>query len=75
MAPKTTLTFAQQLGARIAAARERAGLTKADCAKAAGIDWRRWNEYETGKVEPSAGKLYAIAKALGVSADSLRPRQ
>jgi len=59
------------LGARIGLARLRRGLLQTQAAEAAGITQTRWSEYETGAVEPSAGKLAAIAQALGASADEL----
>jgi len=59
------------LGARIGLARLRRGLLQTQAAEAAGITQTRWSEYETGAVEPSAGKLAAIALALEVSADEL----
>lgn len=61
------------LGERIQRARERKNLTKTEAAKLAGLPWKRWHEYETDQVEPSASKLFTLAEALGVTVDSLRP--
>lgn len=65
--------FAQKLGRKIKRHRERAKLTKTEAAEKAGMDYKRWHEYETGQREPSASRLYAIAKALGVTANDLKP--
>ncbi len=56
---------------RIRQVREAVAMSKSEAAAEAGLDWRRWHEYETGQVEPSASKLAAIAKALGVTTDFL----
>jgi transcriptional regulator with XRE-family HTH domain len=68
------MTFAEKLGRKIAKARNKAKLTKADAAREAGIpDWRQWHLYETGKKVPSAERFIAMAKALGVSTEALIP--
>ncbi|HVC98993.1 MAG TPA: helix-turn-helix transcriptional regulator [Pirellulales bacterium] len=59
------------LARQIRTAREAAGLTKSEAASVAGLEWKRWHEYETGEVEPTANKLATIARSLRVSADQL----
>ena len=57
--------------ARLAAAREAAGLTITDLADRAGLSISTVYGYETGRRTPQADQLGAIANALGVSADYL----
>ncbi len=59
------------IGGRIKAARERAGLTKADASKRAGIGWDAWHKIEGDQREPTGKTLAAICRALGASADEL----
>ena len=59
------------LGARIRAAREQAGLSKAVAARSAGLGWDAWHAIENDNREPSAKTLAAICRAIGASADEL----
>ena len=66
-----TKQLAPVLPARIRKAREAAGLTQTEAAKKAGCTQQVWAQYEGGLVDPTATRLTAIAKALGVSPGSL----
>lgn len=61
----------ETIGARIAAARERAGLSKAVAARRAEIGWDALHAIEQDRREPSAKTLAAICRALNASADEL----
>lgn len=61
------------LGASLRAARKRAGLTGEQVAARLGIPGSNWRAYEADDVEPTAGRLYEIADALGTTSDALRP--
>lgn len=66
------------LGARLRAARERAGLTLAQVAERSGAHLQAVYRIEAGKMDPTASRLAALCRALGVSADAmlgLRPRR
>lgn len=67
------MTFSERLGKKIQKAREKAKLTKTEAAAAAGMHYRHWHDYETGKHAPSIERFFDIAKALGVTSDSLKP--
>ena len=69
-APHVT-SFKEKIGKRIANLRNAAGLTKTDAARKAGMPYKHWWRYETGEMETGIEKLAQIAKALGVSMDSL----
>ena len=58
----------ETVGARIKRYREEAGLSPADIAELTGLSRSYISELETGTAQnPSADKLYALAKALGVA--------
>jgi transcriptional regulator with XRE-family HTH domain len=57
----------REIGRRIQAARSRAGLTQAEAAAAAEIDWRRWQRLENGAVNPTVHTLSRVAAALGLT--------
>lgn len=65
-----------ELGRRIAAAREAAGLTQTDVARLLGVTQATVSRLEGGLQEPTALRLADLAEALGVTADDLlgRPR-
>lgn len=71
MPRKPPPSYAMKLSARIKSIREKQGLTQAEAARKAGIDYKRWHEYENGH-EPTAERLFQIADALGVKTDELR---
>jgi transcriptional regulator with XRE-family HTH domain len=52
--------------------RQKAGLTQAELAKAAGVTQPHYQRWEAGKSEPPADKLAKIASALGVAATALK---
>jgi transcriptional regulator with XRE-family HTH domain len=57
---------------KIAAAREKAGLSQAAAAEAAGITRQRWNDIEKGrKPNIELDTLQRVAEALGVKAKDL----
>lgn len=56
---------------RLRTARERAGLSLRELEVRSGIHYQSLHRYEAGLVEPSAGKVALLARALGVSADWL----
>lgn len=58
------------LGALLARVRSAAGLTQADAARLAGIDRRRWHDYETGASTPDDATLAAMLRACDVAPDS-----
>jgi transcriptional regulator with XRE-family HTH domain len=62
---------AEDLGARLRAVRELAGLDQRDVAKAAGLSRRELQAAERGVKRLSADELHALAGALGVDADVL----
>jgi ribosome-binding protein aMBF1 (putative translation factor) len=65
--------FAAHVGAALRTARQRRKLTIEALAEAAGMARPRLSDYEAGRVEPSARKLHALARALRVKVDSLLP--
>jgi transcriptional regulator with XRE-family HTH domain len=67
------MKFTEKLGRKIQKAREKAKLTKTEAAAESKMSWRQWHLYETGQVMPSAERLFAIAKALGVTPGDLEP--
>jgi transcriptional regulator with XRE-family HTH domain len=58
-------------GARLKQARERAGLSQAELARRSGLSVRNVQNWEQGHREPLAGRLLALARALGVPVESL----
>lgn len=61
----------QQLGRRIAEAREATGCRQEDLGAAIGVASMTVSRYERGIMEPGATVLGRIAEVLGVSADHL----
>lgn len=59
------------IGGRIRAARIAKGLTHEGLAQATGLSLDSVQKIQAGRREPQASTLAAIARALGVSADSL----
>jgi ribosome-binding protein aMBF1 (putative translation factor) len=55
----------KQIGQMVRSAREEAELTQELAAAAAGIDYKRWQELEGGRVNPTARTLMRVADALG----------
>ena len=54
----------KEIGARIRTAREAAGLSQEDAAHRAGIDYKRWQRLETGRVNPTVRTLVRVSGAL-----------
>ena len=59
------------IGARIVAAREAAGMTRAELARRSGIVQEVLWRYERDKMKPGADRVIVIAKAIGCSTDDL----
>lgn len=57
--------FSEQ-GMQFRKAREKAGLTQADVAKAAGVDVSYYAEIERGEVNPTFEKIQAIMKVVKI---------
>jgi transcriptional regulator with XRE-family HTH domain len=57
----------KELGRRIHRARIAAGLTQEDAAAAAGIDYKRWQELEAGRVNATMRTLVRVSGALGMT--------
>jgi transcriptional regulator with XRE-family HTH domain len=55
-----------QLGAAVAAARAKAGMTQAELARRAGIDEATLAALEQGQYRPASHELSQLAEALGV---------
>ncbi len=53
----------REVGARVRAAREAAGLTQEDAAHRAGIDVKRWQRLEYGEVNVTVRTLVRVAAA------------
>lgn len=64
-------TAANGLGARLRAARERAGASVRELARTVGVSASLVSQIENARVMPSVGTLYAIVNALGISVDAL----
>ncbi len=60
-----------RMGARIAWARERAGMNKNQFARELGTSWQHVDHWEKGRTEPSVASMRRIAEVLGVSIDFL----
>ena len=56
---------------RFSSAREKAGLTQAEVAKALGVDQSAVSLWETGKTAPRAALLPKLADLYGVTVDEL----
>lgn len=59
------------LGARIEAARKGAGITKAELARRAGVDWGTIHRWEMSSSAPDADNLARLARGCGVTVDEL----
>ena len=62
---------ASELGARIRAERERAGVSVRGLARSIGVSPSLLSQVERGLAQPSVGTLWAIVRELGLSLDSL----
>jgi transcriptional regulator with XRE-family HTH domain len=62
-----------ELGRRLAAAREAAGLRKSDAAKAIDAQWHTIQRYENGEFAPSSARIVALAELYGVTPTELMP--
>ena len=56
----------KELGRRIGRARLAANLTQEEAAAACGIDYKRWQELEAGRVNATMRTLVRVAKGLGI---------
>ena len=68
---KGGLVAGANLGQRIRSARERAGMKKAEFARAMGCAWQTVNRWETGAFAPTAESLEMICKVLSVTPEEL----
>lgn len=66
--PKGT-TIDAYIGARTRKRRELIGITQKQLAELVGVTYQQQHKYEVGKNRISGGRLYQIARALGVSMD------
>ncbi|MFZ5685562.1 MAG: helix-turn-helix domain-containing protein [Pseudomonadota bacterium] len=57
--------LASEVGSRLRARRQRAGLSRPELAKALGVSERQLHDYEDGRVRASAAMLVRAAKVLG----------
>lgn len=57
------------LGKKIRSARLIAGLKQSDLAEIAGVSRSAVNEWEHGRTEPSASRMFAVARATGQPLD------
>jgi transcriptional regulator with XRE-family HTH domain len=60
-----------QVGKRLRAAREQAGLSLRELARRVGVSASFMSQVELGRTAPSVGTLYAIARELGLSLDTV----
>jgi transcriptional regulator with XRE-family HTH domain len=60
-----------ELGDRIAAARERAGMNKNQLARQLGTSWQHVDHWEKGRTQPSLPSIRRIAEVLHVTVDAL----
>lgn len=63
------------VGQRLLAFRERAGLTRADVAKAVGVTFQQVEKYEKGTSRVAASRLYRFADFFGCSIEAFFPAQ
>lgn len=66
-------TFAEEIGARIRAAREAAGLSQADVARRLGVSRASVSLWEAGERMPGLDTVYALGAVLGRSPDFFFP--
>lgn len=64
--PASTDRLLAEIGRRVRAARERAGLSQQKAATATGSDFRYLQRLETGRINPTVATLAKIAAGLGV---------
>jgi transcriptional regulator with XRE-family HTH domain len=64
-------SLARDLGARLRAGRERAGLSVRELARRIGVSASLLSQVERGLAQPSVGTLWAVVTELGLSLDSL----
>lgn len=63
------------VGQRLLAFRERAGLTRADVAKAVGVTFQQVEKYEKGTNRVAASRLYRFANFFGCSIEAFFPTE
>jgi transcriptional regulator with XRE-family HTH domain len=71
MASDTSVT--REVGEKLKKAREDAGLTQDDVAKAAKISANYYAKIERGEINTTLKKLYKITKALNIKASDIFP--
>ncbi|MGE0787699.1 MAG: helix-turn-helix domain-containing protein [Sandaracinaceae bacterium] len=59
------------LGARITAARLRAGLNRNQLARALGASWQQVDHWESDRVQPTLNSIRGLTELLGVTSDYL----
>ena len=69
--PRMGSNITSEVAKRIRQARERAGLTQAQLAEAAGLSDESVSRIERGTYEPALSSMVAMAEVLGVGLDSL----
>jgi transcriptional regulator with XRE-family HTH domain len=69
--PKGDAVVAEDVGARLRAARMQKGMSLRSVASALGVSASLISQVETGKTQPSVSTLYAIVTHLGISIDEL----
>jgi transcriptional regulator with XRE-family HTH domain len=73
--PRAGLRRAQAIdrhvGARVRERRVLLGLTQQQAAELVGVTYQQWHKYEKGHNRIAAGRLFAIAQALGVEVGHL----
>jgi transcriptional regulator with XRE-family HTH domain len=62
--PTQSETLLREIGACVRAARIRAALSQEAAADRAAIDYKRWQEIEAGRVNPTARTLWRVAEAV-----------
>jgi transcriptional regulator with XRE-family HTH domain len=71
MASNKSDSARKELGVKLKAAREKAGLTQAEVAAASGVHVNYYARIERGEENPSFEKIQAIMKALNVKSIDL----
>ena len=71
MNPKATTPLDVELGRGVRAAREKAAVTQIRLAETLGVTFQQVQKYESGKNRLSVARLFSIANALNISAESL----
>ena len=62
--PRPERKILAEIGGRLKAAREAAGLTQEEAADRAGIDYKRWQRIESGQVNATVRTLVRAARAV-----------